>query len=393
MKAQRPSFLSRHAHLIAWIALGFTLGFGGGFLAASAQMRQAISAFDLPRESLELLQQFYFGELPASIQLQRGMTRGLLDTFEDPYTTYLDPVSNELEEQTLQGAYGGIGAFLTPTQQGWALVPFKDGPAAQAGVLEGDILIKADDIPIDASRSEAEVMAALRGAAGSTARIEIRRQGSETLQFDIFRQILPLPSASSYLYPLEPSIGVINLSGFGAPTLEEVRSNLDDLLAQQIKAIVLDLRNNPGGLLDSSLAVADVFLTEGIIVTELAYDGEKIEHLASSEASDVQLPLAVLVNGGTASAAEVLAAALQANKRAPLFGQTTFGKGSVQSIYGLSDGSSLHITTSRWYDPTGAAIDHRGLQPNHPVEEGTGADDPALQAAIVYLVDRISEGQ
>lgn len=391
MKSRPTPLLARYARFIATLALGFALGIGLGYLIAFSQSTNRLTGFDLPLESIELLDRYYFGMLPESIVLQRGMTRGLLDAIDDPYTTYLDPVTNELEENTLQGAYGGIGTFITPTERGWALIPFEDGPAQQEGVVEGDILRRVDEVAITSSMSEAEVTAALRGPAGTTVSVEISRDSDHVLSFTIFRQALPLPSASSYQLPDQPNIGVIKLTGFGAPTVDEIRANLETLRQQGVGEFILDLRNNPGGLLDSSIAVADIFLSDGIIVTEVSYDGKRTEHLASADTQDAAEPLAVLINGGTASAAEVLAAALQGNQRAPLIGQPSFGKGSVQSIYGLSDGSSLHITTARWFNPDGNAIGHTGIQPDIVTDPSNGADDPALLTAIAHLTAAIKE--
>ncbi len=167
--------------------------------------------------------------------------------------------------------------------------------------------------------------------------------------------------------------------------MAETRDAIAGLVARGAKSIVLDLRGNPGGLIEASIDFADLFLKEGIIMTEASKDGNQRRHRAEDSPTDVELPLAVLVDGHTASSAEVLAAALHQHGRARLFGSSTFGKGSVQAIYPLRNGASLHITTARWYAPDGSQIDGKGIVPDTIVEKAVEGQDTALHLASQWL--------
>ncbi|MFP3853558.1 MAG: S41 family peptidase [Anaerolineales bacterium] len=376
--------------IITWIAAAFAVGFASGFFTAATRVEETSQAFQLPREAMDLLAQHYIDPLPDPMAMQRGMTRGLLDSLGDPYTTYLDPAAHELENQSLSGSYGGIGAHLTSTKNGWALIPFEQGPALEAGLLEGDLLLQVDNFEIEQTTTEAETTAALRGEIGTSVRLTVLRDNRDVIEFQIIRQSIPLPSVSSYLYPDDPHIGILRISVFGTPTAGEVRNNLKELERQDASAIILDLRGNPGGLLDSALQVADIFLSDGIIVTEISAEGKRTDRNALAHQEDFTLPVVVLIDGATASAAEVLAAALAENDRAIIIGHPTFGKGSVQTIYDLSDGSSLHITTSRWLTPKGHTLDGQALAPDQIVEPEVSGD-AALEAAVGWISTNVEE--
>jgi carboxyl-terminal processing protease len=380
------SRLARWAGTLSLIAVSLAAGFAGGFTAARVEFRSALEATDLLREALGLLERNHFNDLPDTLRLQRGMIRGLVGSLGDPYTTYQSPSQDELESQTLQGAYGGIGALLQPVEGGYVLVPYPDGPAWRAGVLEGDHLLQIDDFRLGADELLADISAALRGEPGTYVTIRIARGAQPDEQtFEIERQIIPLPSVTVFHHPQADGVTVVAVTNFSQSTPEEIRQGLLDPANQHTTVWILDLRNNPGGLLDAAIETADLFLTDGLILTEWSREGVVSEHRAQASADDFGAPLVVLINGGTASAAEVVAGALGDNQRAPLFGQSTYGKGSVQSIYGLSDGSNLHITTARWFTPGGRQLDDIGLTPTVLVEPDPALPDPIMSRAIDWL--------
>ena len=380
------SRLARWAGTLSLIAVSLAAGFAGGFTAARVELRSALEATDLLREALGLLERNHFNGLPDTLRLQRGMIRGLVGSLGDPYTTYQSPSQDELESQTLQGAYGGIGALLQPVEGGYVLVPYPDGPAWRAGVLEGDHLLQIDDFRLGADELLADISAALRGEPGTQVTIRIARGAQPDEQtFEIERQIIPLPSVTVFHHPQADGVTVVAVTNFSQSTPEEIRQGLLDPANQHTTVWILDLRNNPGGLLDAAIETADLFLTDGLILTEWSREGVVSEHRAQASADDFGAPLVVLINGGTASAAEVVAGALGDNQRAPLFGQSTYGKGSVQSIYGLSDGSNLHITTARWFTPGGRQLDDIGLTPTVLVEPDPALPDPIMSRAIDWL--------
>lgn len=385
-----------HTSLFRWVltalavVLALLAGFTGGFYLGGEHLGATIRGEDLVHEVQGLLAVHYLDELPPQSTQQEGMVEGLLATLDDPYTTYLSPADHELENQQLEGRYGGIGAFLSSVNGVFVLVPFPDGPADRAGLQEGDVLVQVDDLMIASETSTSEVTAALRGPVGSEVDITVERAGHDGRPvIKVEREELPLPSVTSYTYPTDDRIGVVVLSNFGEGTLAEIRAAFADLKARGARAFILDLRGNPGGLIDTAIDVADLLLREGTIMTEVGKDGNQRRYRATASADDLAAPLVVLVDGGTASAAEVLAAALQHHGRAPIYGSATFGKGSVQAIHPLQNGASLHITTARWYGPDGSQLDGQGIRPDAITEPRGHGADPPMRRALERLLDEL----
>jgi carboxyl-terminal processing protease len=361
-----------------------------GFVAGYLWRGQAPSRYHVLDEAYVLLTEHFLDPLPGSTALQRGMIRGMLQELGDPFTVYVEPAAHELESDTLAGEYGGIGALLTIDQEGLVhIVPVAGGPAERAGAREGDILTAIDGDPLGAGTSLEEVSAALRGAAGTEVTLTLESPGSteEPRDVTIVREVIPLPSVTGYLLPDNGAIGVIAVTAFSDRTPDELSGVYRDLLARGADKIILDLRGNSGGLLDSGVDVSRFFLASGIVVTERGRGGSEQIYRATRAGEAASVPLAVLVDSSTASAAEIVAAALQANGRAPLIGTPTYGKGSVQLIFELSDGSSLHVTSARWLTPAGDQLDGVGLSPDialDPTASPQGSD-PFLQAAAAWL--------
>ncbi len=364
------------------------IGFGGGF--ASHALLQGERAYPLVAEAHEYLRLYFIEDLPPDLDLERGMIRGMLQVLGDPYTAYVEPQAHELETDTLAGEYGGIGTYVSIDEAGlFHLIPFAEGPAARAGVMEGDVLLAIDEQRLSPETTLEDVGTALRGLAGTPVRLLLapRQQGGAEFELTITRETIPLPSATGYLLPDEPTIGVILISVFSQKTPTEVQAACDDLTGRGAQALILDLRGNPGGLLDSAVEVARFFLDAGTVVFQQERDGVEQVFRVETPGAAARIPLVVVADGSTASAAEILAAALQANGRAPVVGQPTYGKGSVQLIFDLSDGSSLHITNARWLTPDRQALDGAGLQPDILVDptSAAGSGDPILAAAVQWL--------
>lgn len=387
MSPRLRGFLGPLLICTALAALGFATGYMARGLWPPTSDRYA-----LLRESQSLLVDNFFGQLPDEVSMERGMVRGMLQQVGDPYTVYVEPAAHEIETGTLAGEYGGIGAVLSRDQAGKVhLVPFPDGPAARAGVTEGDVLVAVDGQAVGPESRLEDVEAALRGPEGTSVVVTLapRNPGQRQLHLTITRQVIPLPSVTGYLLPDDPTIGVLVVSVLSEKTPNEIRSSYGDLVRRGAHSMILDLRGNAGGLLESGVDLARFFLASGTVMIEQRRSGPEIvyEILAPGEGSAI--PLCVLVDGSTASAAEIVAAALQANQRAPLVGVPTYGKGSVQLIFELRDGSSLHVTNARWLAPYREILDGKGLQPDIVVEAGDGASiaDPFLSAAAHWLQD------
>lgn len=376
--------------LLFWILYSLILVVSAMF--AGYQLRSvwppASEEYGLLREAYRLLENHYLSELPERITLERGMIHGMVDRLGDPYTNYVEPAAHEIQTDDLSGEYGGIGAYLSRGEDKKIhLVPFDDGPAARAGIQEGDILIAVDHQTIDDNTSLETILAMVRGPAGTSVNLILaaRKPGDDVIILDIVREAFPIPSVTSYLLPEDPKIGVIVITLFSDKTPQELEESFLNLKSRGMETMVLDLRNNPGGLLDSGVNVARFFLSDGVILIEELPGGAKEVFRAETEGDAVDIPLAVLVNENTASAAEVVAAALQANNRAPLIGTPTFGKGSVQLVFELSDQSSLHVTASRWKTPQGITLDFHGLQPDVPVTIDDGEHDAIMLTAVDWL--------
>jgi len=348
----------------------------------------ASEKYGLLREAHRFLENHYISELPEQLTLERGMIHGMVDRLDDPYTNYVEPATHEIQTDDLSGEYGGIGAYLSLGEDKRIhLIPFEDGPAARAGIQEGDILIAVDHLIIDDNTSLETILAMVRGPVGTSVNLTLasRKPGDNVIILDIVREAFPIPSVTYYLLPTDPRIGVIVITLFSVKTPQEVEDSFLNLKSRGMETLVLDLRDNPGGLLDSGIDVARFFLSDGVILIEERRGGEKDIFQVETEGGAVDIPLAVLVNEHTASAAEVVAAALQANHRAPLIGTPTLGKGSVQLVLELSDQSSLHVTASRWKTPQGITLDFHGLQPDVPVTIEDGEHDAIMLAAVDWL--------
>lgn len=373
-----------------FIIVSYLVISGAAFLAgyfARALWPPPGEKLGLVREAKRLLVRHYVDPLPVEIELERGMVRGMVETLEDPFTTYVEPAAHELQKDDLTGEYGGIGAMITRDEDGYVhLVPFEDSPASRAGIVEDDILLGVDDVSIEPDTRLEQISAAIRGPVGTEVLLLLARPSEldESYEVRIERESIPLPSVTTYIHPDAPTVGVITISLFSEKTRSELEDAFHELQEQGMQGLVLDLRGNSGGLLDAGIEVARFFLEHGLVVKEMQSSGQVVVHEAGGSGVGTEIDMVVLVNGGTASAAEVVAAAIQSNGRAPLIGQTTFGKGSVQVVVELSDRSSLHITSARWLTPDGETLDQSGLEPDLQVEE-SGVSDAALQEAVRVL--------
>lgn len=342
-------------------------------------------------EAWDLIEAHYIGNLPEDNQLSYAAIRGSLASLDDPYTVFVEPIDHEQEGISLRGNFGGIGAYIQRNEAGEPiLIPIPGNPAEAAGILEGDILLAIDGAPVTAEMTTEEIAQTIRGEKGTEVTLTVQHPGEdEPTDVVIERGDILVPSVISRILPDNQAIGYIQLSRFSGESAGEMEEALNELLDEGAEQIILDLRGNGGGLLDAAVSIADQFIAEGaLMIQESKTDGERVyEATAETVAGDV--PLLVLVDGGTASAAEILAGALQDYDRAELLGNTTFGKGSVQLVFTLSDGSSIHVTSARWLTPEGNQIDRQGLTPDIIVDPSAEAleagRDEQLEEAIEYL--------
>ena len=378
--------------LIVFVA--FFAGFGLNYY----QVRTQPTLSDIPKtfplfwEVWGKIHGDFYGDVPNRQTLTRGAIRGMLQGLNDPHTIYIEPEPARNEQTTLQGETGDIGLNLDIKGGVLTIVaPIPGSPADKAGLRAGDIVVKIGEKEVALHTTPQEAAALLRGPVGSKVSMQVRRIGEpKPMDLELVREKYALPTVESKVLP-NTSYGYIKITMETAETANEFNRALDTLKNQRVTGIVLDLRNNPGGLFpDPVLDIAGQFLKNNDVVLYEKYrDGTEKEYKAGNRRGATELKVVVLINNGTASAAEILAGALKDYGRGILIGEPTYGKGSVQSVRRLSDGSALHITTATWLTPKKKQIEGAGLQPdiavpltNESIQKGI---DPQLNRAIEYL--------
>lgn len=388
---------------IQTIVIGLTalaiaaFAFLGGYVAGDWRARRASEAasgaeFGLLWQARELLTARFMGDIPDTQAQVFGAVRGLVSAFNDPYTVFMEPTPRQLERDEIRGHFGGIGARMGRDAAGeLVLTVMRDRPAARAGVRDGDILLAVDGKPIAAQMSVQDVVSLVRGDVGTRVTLTLRRPGA-TDPFDIVivRERIETPSVEWRVLSDPDHIGYVKISIFGERTNQELETGLADLAAQGVERLVLDLRGNGGGLVETAVEITSRFLAEGTVLYEQRRGSQEryypVKHVASPAH---KWALAILVDAGTASASEIVAAALRDAQRGVLIGENTYGKGSVQEVHELPGGTSLHITVARWLTPARQQIDKVGLTPDIQVNI-TAADreaghDPQLASAQAWL--------
>ena len=376
--SQKMKFALISLLLVAVLALSFGIGYNLGSrpspdenLGSVEQAWHIIFNDYVDRDQLD------------SSRLSQAAIKGMLEALDDPYTSYLSAETYQLGLSSLEGEIEGIGAQVgIRDEQLTIIAPIAGSPAEKAGIRAGDIILEVNGEPT-AEMSLAEAVLSIRGPEGTSVRLLILHQDeAEPEEIEIVRAKIEL---SSVRFEMKEDIAYINITHFSRHTDEELSSVLRSLVEKEARGIILDLRSNPGGLLEEVINVASHFLPEGVVVNVVDNQGEStaLEVKSSEIVSD--LPIVVLVDGFSASGSEVLAGTLQDYSRATIAGSKTFGKGSVNVLRELKDGSGLYLTTARWLTPSGRLIEGEGIKPDYELElEG----EEAIQWAIDYLKSR-----
>ncbi len=323
-----------------------------------------------------------------------GAINGMLHATDDPYTSFMDPKETKDFNEQIDGSFEGIGAELGIKDKILTVIaPLEDSPAEKAGLRAGDKIIKIDgkmsaDLGID------EAVELIRGKKGTEVKLTIFRNGdSDTQDITIKRDVITVKSVK--LEFKDNEIAYLKINEFGEETTKEFRTAAADITAKKSKGIILDLRNDPGGLLDKCVEVASFLLPKGkVVVTEEDSSGQKDSLYTKGGNTLSSLPIVVLINEGSASAAEILAGALKDNNNTPLIGKKTFGKGSVQELLKLPESTSVKITVAKWLTPSGNYIMEKGIAPDMEVEisndDYTNNRDPQLDKAMETLKEKIN---
>jgi len=396
--------MSQNRRIVIAALLGCLVGVGLAALTVAVS-RHGHRDAPLPAKDVRLLSEVMglirddYVDRTDDHQLMSNAVRGMVGEL-DPHSAFMDKDEFEDLRIATEGNYSGIGVEVTVEDHVVTVIAPLDGsPAARAGIRAGDAILSIDgkavgNAPLD------QAIARIRGKPGTLVRLGIGREGLESpLDLEIARAVVTVHSVRHAM--LEPGIGYLRISQFSDTTGADANAALAALVDEAggtLRGLVIDLRNNPGGVLDAAVEVSDALLDRGTIVSA---DGRSPESRFRMEASDGDLvrgvPIAVLVNGGSASAAEIVAGALRDNGRARLIGQKTFGKGSVQTVLPLEDGQALKLTTSRYFTPSGASINGKGILPDVVLPEPAptapghapeGEADPEILAAVDLLKTR-----
>jgi carboxyl-terminal processing protease len=350
---------------------------------ATDDMEETYKNLEVFSNVLSIVQQNYVDDIDTQETID-GAIRGLLGSL-DPHSSFLKADDfKELQVET-KGSFSGIGIEITIKDDMLTVVsPIEDTPAFKAGIQAGDRIIKIEGESTK-EMSLVEAVKKLRGQKGTEVKISIHREGWTDLQeFVIVRDVIPIHSVRANI--LEPGYGYVRVTNFQRNTSHDLQASIENLLNEgKLNGLVLDLRNNPGGLLDSSVKVVDIFLDEGIIVsTKGRLQDQNMEFSAHGGGPGYDFPIVILINSGTASASEIVAGALQDHKRALILGTQSFGKGSVQTIIPMADGAGLRLTTARYFTPNGTSIQATGITPDVLVPKIAGTEEPSPEGHMEF---------
>jgi len=322
--------------------------------------------------------------------LVEGAIAGMVEAIDDPFSVFMPASEAKRFSQDLDGSFGGIGIRIEMKDQQLTITsPLTDTPAERAGLLPGDVIVKIDGQATEDMNFE-DMVAKIRGEIGTEVSLSVYRAGSSRLQiFDVTREEIVVKSVE-YELNQKNNIGIIKITQFGSDTTQLLKAVAADIKEQQPDGLILDLRNNPGGYLDTSVEVASIFIEDGLIVKQTGQD--ETEYKAQGRALLISYPLVVLVNNGSASASEIVAGAIRDYNQGLLVGEKTFGKGSVQDLAEFGQWGDLRLTVGRWQTPNGEEINHKGIQPDIKVKMNSKnidtIKDIQIQRAIKELKNK-----
>ncbi len=342
-------------------------------------------------EAWEIVHDQFVDQPVDDLKLMQGAIRGMLDSLGDQHTGYMTPEEYDQATMPLDGSYTGIGAWVDSSGEFLTIIsPMKGSPAEKAGLKPGDEIIAVDGKDIT-NVDPSIVLQSVLGPEGTTVVLTVQRSDpAEVLDFSIVRERITIPSIESKM--LEENIGYIALVTFGEDSAEDMKVALDELLAQDPRGLIFDLRDNSGGYVDTAIEIISQFIPSGTVMIEKLGTGEEIPFDAIPGGIATEIPLVVLVNGGSASASEIAAGAIQDYERGLIVGTTTYGKGSVQNWVPLDgEQGAVKVTIARWLTPKGRQIHEVGLTPDYVVElteeDYEAGLDPQLDKAIELLVN------
>ncbi|OGB73828.1 hypothetical protein A3K24_03345 [candidate division Kazan bacterium RIFCSPHIGHO2_01_FULL_44_14] len=379
--------------LVLIYVLGVTTGYYGrvNLQNYSTVFKQELMGRKLGETDLNLLwtvtdlvNEKYLGQTNYQEMLY-GAIRGAVEGLNDPYSVFTSPTENSAFFQTLDGVYEGVGVEINVIEGHLIVItPVKGSPAERAGLLPKDEILAIDNESV-VGMTFGDAINKMKGLAGTTVKLTVGREGlSNSLEIEITRETVRSKSVTVDIDA--DKIATINIARFASDTEAGFKSAVNSVIAGGAVGLVLDMRNNPGGFLDVGVKVANEFLASGMIVEERFKDGKTTPFSADGSGRLTKLPVVVLVNEGSASAAEIVAGALQDSQRAKIVGEQTYGKGSVQEVDAFPDGSALRLTVAKWYTPKGRSISDEGIKPDKVLKwESSTTSDNQLEGAKEVL--------
>ena len=353
----------------------------GNKVIISKDLYESYSKYDKLLGLESLIEKDYYQEVSED-KLVDGAMKGLFEGLGDPYSQYYTKEEFQTLKEQTSGSFVGIGVYIgiDPESNNITIIsPIEGSPAAKSGIKSGDIILAVDGEQVSSDKLD-DVIKKIKGKENTTVDLTVQRNGKQ-LDFTVKRQTIVTKSVESKV--IDDNIGYLRITSFDENTYKEFKEHISKLQEENIKGLVIDLRDNPGGLLDVCVDIADDLIGKGTIVYTKDNAGNK-EYYKSDE-KEIDLPMVVLINGGSASASEILTAALVDNNKAIAIGETSFGKGLVQSVKQLKDGTGYKLTTAQYYTPNGNYINKKGIEPKIKEKD----EEKQLQSAVDYLENKI----
>lgn len=383
---------------LVFFVLGAGVCYGAirlGGLAPSSSSKINLDNF---WQANSILQQKFDGDIDPNKQSE-GAVAGMVASLGDPYTIFLNKEANQALADDLKGQLSGVGIEMGVKNNKLVVIaPIDGSPAQKAGIKAGDYIVSIDGKDAGSYTLD-EAVKTIRGEAGTQVKLGVVRGNGSPQEYTITRETITVPSVSSEVK--DGNIGYIRIRRFGDDTAEQINQAISSLKAQGVKAVVIDVRDNPGGYLDGAIKISSQFMSQGVVVQEKSRHAADKSFSAIPGGGMTDIPVVMLINGGSASASEIMAGALHDNKRATLVGEKSFGKGSVQEIVCLNGlglnlssqdckGDSLKVTVAHWYTPNGINISKEGIKPDVEVKNPTDSTaDPQLQKALEIAKQKI----